>query len=59
MTHHVGTEFHNRTFRLEWRVSMGFFRRRVSSDFGIRPDDPNPYQSFAPALNPGSQFQTG
>ena len=45
MAHYVGVSFPNfHTVRFEWRVGLGLLRRRGRHDFGIRSDDPNPYQ---------------
>ncbi len=44
LTHHVGYLIHGKTFRFEWRVSMGLLRHRGRHSFGLREGDPNPYQ---------------
>ncbi len=44
MTHHLGAVFQGRTFRFEWHVSLGVFRRHGRDTFGIRPGDRNPYE---------------
>ncbi len=45
MTHYVGVAFQGlQGIRFEWRVSLGLLRRRGRTNFGIRPDDANPYE---------------
>jgi len=44
MTHHVGYLIHGKTFRFEWRVSLGLVRLRGRHSFGIRESDLDPYQ---------------
>jgi len=44
LTQHWGVAFHGTTFRFEWRVSVGVLRRHGRDSFGIRPDEPSPYQ---------------
>jgi hypothetical protein len=42
LTHHIGVIFHGKTFRFEWRVSLGVLRRHGRDHFGIRPDEASP-----------------
>ena len=45
MTHYVGVAFQGlQGIRFEWRVSPGLLHLRGRKNFGIRPDDPNPYE---------------
>lgn len=44
MTHHVGYVIHGKSFRFEWRVSLGVLRYRGRHWFGISENDPSPYQ---------------
>jgi hypothetical protein len=44
MTHHIGVVFHGRTFRFEWRASLGVLRRHGRDHFGIRHKEANPYE---------------
>jgi hypothetical protein len=44
LTHQVGVMVRGSHLRVEWRISLGVFRRKGRNYFGIRPDDPNPYE---------------